>query len=111
LRKAKLLASGGFPEEAPALLATAVQKAAAARMAERSELAAGMSSASDTDVRRLVERGEFSAEVLAILDASQPSAGTPELEVLNALVATAEQAVAALGRDRDGTAEQTLRAA
>jgi hypothetical protein len=109
LRKAKLLASGGFPEEAPALLATAVQKAVAARMVERSELSAGAASASDTDVRRLVERGEFSAEVLAILDASQPSVGPVAPEILDALVKTAEQAVTAPGRGSE--AERSLRAA
>jgi hypothetical protein len=107
LRMARVLASGGFPEEAPTLLAKAVQKAAAARMAERAELAAGVSSAADTDVRRLVERGELPADVFAILDASQPSAGTPAPDVLNGLVAAAERALTAAG----GKAEPSLRAA
>jgi hypothetical protein len=109
LRKAKVLASGGFPDEVPALLAQAVQKAVAVRMAERAELPAGASSASDTDVRRLVERGEFSAEVLAILDTSQPSAGAPAPDVLTGLVAAAERMLAVFGRDV--TAEPSLRAA
>ncbi len=108
LRKAKVLASGGFPEEAPALLAQVVQTAAAARMAECGELPAGASGASDTDVRRLVDHGDMSAEVLAILDASQPSAGTAAADGLNALVATADEVLAALER---GTAVPSLRAA
>jgi hypothetical protein len=108
LRKAKVLASGGFPEEAPVLLANVLQKAAAARMAERSELPAGASAASDTDIRRLVEHGEFPQEALAILDAGQPSAAAPAADSLNALVAAAEQVLAAAGRE---TAEPTLRAA
>jgi hypothetical protein len=108
LRKAKVLASGGFPEDAPVLLAKVLQTAAAARMVEHAELPAGVSSASDTDVRRLVERGDFPADVLAILDASQPSAGVPALDRLNALIAAAEQVLAAMGRS---TTEPGLRAA
>jgi hypothetical protein len=109
LRMAKVLASGGFPEEAPGLLAKVLQKAGAARMAERSELPAGASTASDTDIRRLVERGEFPADALAILDASQPSAGLPAPDVINALVLMAEQILVAL---RPGVpAEVSLRAA
>jgi superfamily II DNA or RNA helicase len=111
LRKAKVLASGGFPEEAPVLLADVLQKAAAARMSERSELPAGASSASDTDIRRLVERGEFPQEALAILDAGQPSAGAPAAESLDALVAAAEQILTAVGRDIEVAVEPSLRAA
>jgi hypothetical protein len=109
LRMAKVLASGGFPEEAPALLAKVLQKAGAARMAERAELPAGASTASDTDIRRLVERGEFSADALAILDASQPSAGLSAPDVVNALVSTAEQILMAVGPPVP--AEPSLRAA
>jgi hypothetical protein len=109
LRMAKVLASGGFPEEAPALLAKVLQKAGAARMAERSELPAGASTASTTDIRRLVERGEFSAEALAILDASQPSAGPPAPDGINALISTAEQILMAIGHIVP--AEVSLRAA
>jgi hypothetical protein len=108
LRMAKVLACGGFPEEAPALLAKAVQKAAAARMAERAELPAGVSSASDTDVRRLMERGDLPADVFAILEAGQPSAGAPAPDVLDGLVAAAERALAAV---ECRVAEPSLRAA
>jgi hypothetical protein len=109
LRMAKVLASGGFPEEAPALLAKVLQKAGAARMAERAELPAGASTASDMDVRRLVERGEFPAEALAILDASRPSAVPAAADGINALISTAEQILMAIGRDVP--AEPSLRAA
>jgi hypothetical protein len=111
LRMAKVLASGGFPEEAPMLLAKAVQKAAAARMVERSELPAGGSGASDTDIRRLVERGEFPADALAILDAGQPSAGTPAPDGLNALVSTAERVLSMVGCKPDVMTEPSLQAA
>jgi hypothetical protein len=96
LRKAKLLASGGFPEEVPALLAKVLQKAAAARMAERRELPAGASTASDADIRRLAERGDFPAEALAILDAAQPSAGPPAADTISEFVSTTEQILAAI---------------
>ena len=99
LRMAKVLASGGFPEEAPSRLAKVIQKAAAAHMAERSELPAGASAASDTDVRRLVERGTFPADALAVLDASQPSAGLPAPDRMSALMATAERILTAIGRE------------
>ncbi len=104
LGMAKVLASGGFPEEAPKLLAKALQKAAAGRMAARAELPAGALAASDTDIRRLVERGDLPLDAIAILEASQPSSGPPILDSISALVATAERLVAA-------PAEPSLRAA
>jgi hypothetical protein len=66
-------------------------------MAARSELPAGASVATDTDVRRLVERGEFPADALAILDACQPSAGPPIPDSINALISTTEQVLMAVG--------------
>jgi hypothetical protein len=56
-----------------------------------------------------VERGEFSAEALAILDASQPSAGPPAPDGINALISTAEQILMAIGHIVP--AEVSLRAA
>jgi hypothetical protein len=99
LRMAKVLAAGGFPEEVPALLAKVLQKAGAGRMAGRGELPAGASSATDTDIRRLVEQGALPADVLTILDASQPSAGLPGGDDVDALVAAAEQLLTAIGHD------------
>jgi hypothetical protein len=111
LRMAKVLAAGGFPDEAAPLLAKAVQKAAAARMAERSELPAGASVASDADIRRLVERGDFPVDAFDILDAGKPGAGGPAPDRMSALVAMAERVLAAIGRPTDGAAEPSLRAA
>lgn len=79
LRMAKVLAAGGFPEEAPALLAKALEKTAAALMSVRGE------SANDTagaDVRYLVERNVLGAEALDLLDAAQPDAALPEVATL-----------------------------
>jgi hypothetical protein len=109
LRMARVLASGGFPEEAPALLAKVVQKAGAARMAQLHELAQGVSTASDMDVKRLVERDEFPAGALAILDAGQPSATPSALDAVNTLLAAADQIVATIGHD--GPTRLSLRAA
>ena len=97
LRMGKVLASGGFPEEAPGLLVKVLLKAGAARMAERAELPAGASTATDGDIRRLVERGEFPADAYAILDAGQPSASQPAPGGIDALISTAEQILTAIG--------------
>ena len=97
LRMAKVLASGGFPEEAPALLAKALQKAGAAQMAERAELPADASAATDADIRRLVQRGALPGDALAILDASQPSAGLLSDDRVNALVSVMDSVLTAIG--------------
>jgi SNF2-related domain/Helicase conserved C-terminal domain len=97
LRMAKVLASGGFPEEAPTLVAKALQKAGAAQMAERAELHTDASAATDTDIRRLVQRGTLPSDALAILDASQPSAGLLSVDRVNALVLAMENVLTAIG--------------
>ena len=101
LRMAKVLVSGGFPEEAPALLAKALQKGGAAQMAERAELHASASAATDADIRVLVQRGVLPDDALAILDASQPSAGLLSVDRVNALVLTMDNVLTAIG---DGVA-------
>src|SRR5580704_14719077 len=97
LRMAKVLAAGGFPEEAPALLAKALAKAAAGRLAERHELPAAASSAADADIRRLVEREVMPTEALDLLDATQPSSGCPDPATVAQLLATAERVLAMSG--------------
>ena len=57
LRMAKTLADGGFPEEAPALLAKSLRTMAAALMAARGEAPAGADNDIGADIRRLVECG------------------------------------------------------
>jgi hypothetical protein len=97
LRMAKVLAAGGFPEEAPTLLARALAKVAAARLAERGELPTAAPIASDADIRRLVERKDLSAEALDLLDATQPSAGCPDADAVARLMSAAERVLAANG--------------
>jgi len=58
-------------------------------MAVRGELPPGTSDASDTDVRRLVEREVLSPEALDILDAPQASPGTQHPADVAALLSTA----------------------
>jgi hypothetical protein len=98
LRMAKVLAAGGFPEEAPTLLAKALAKAAAARLAECGELPTAAPIASDADIRRLVDRKDLPAEALDLLDATQPSAGCPNAGAVARLVSAAERVLAANGR-------------
>jgi len=78
-----------------------LQKAGAAQMAERAELHTGASAATDADIRALVQRGVLPGDALAILDASQPSAGLLSVERVNALVLTMDNVLAAIG---DGVA-------
>jgi hypothetical protein len=93
----KVLVSDGFSEEAPALLAKALQKAGAAQMAERAELHAGAWAATDADIRALVQRGALPRDALAILDASQPSAGFLSVHRVNALVLAMDNVLTAIG--------------
>ena len=69
LRMAKTLTDGGFPEEAPALLAKSLHAMAAALMAARGESASGASGAGNADIRRLVDCGSLPAQALVLLDA------------------------------------------
>jgi hypothetical protein len=96
LRMAKVLASGGFPEEVPALLAKVLQKAGAARMAERAELSAGSSAATDADIRRLVDCDALPVDALAILDASRLSSALPSGHAIRALATVAERFMVAI---------------
>jgi superfamily II DNA or RNA helicase len=96
LRMARVLAAGGFPEEAPALLAKAIHKAAAARMAERAELPNGAVSASDDEIKSLIEGGALPAAALTVLDATSSGASLPVADKVEALLAAAEHVLAAV---------------
>jgi len=96
LRMARVLAAGGFPEEAPALLAKALHKAAAARMAQRAELPIGAVSASDHEIRSLIEGGALPVAALTILDAARSGTSLPGADKVEALLAAAEHVLAAV---------------
>jgi hypothetical protein len=97
LRMAKVLAAGGFPEEAPALLAKVLAKAAAARLADCGELPAAASTVADGDIRRLVERKVMPTDAQQLLDATQPSAGCPDPATIVQLFAAADRVLAMSG--------------
>jgi superfamily II DNA or RNA helicase len=77
VRKAQVLSAGGFPEEAPALLARAIGLAGAARLALLDELPDDASAASPLQIKELAERRLLPVEAAATLDvltaAAQPS--------------------------------------
>ena len=59
LRMARVLAPGGFPEEALPLIVKAIGIAAAAKLSALGELPVGVSTATSAQIRDLVDRGAF----------------------------------------------------
>ena len=105
LRMARVLAAGGFPEEAMPLIAKAVRAGAAARLAELGELAAGVSAATPAQIRDLVSRGLLLPQaeaVLSALPAVQPTGGTSDVAKLTSLIEMGALAFA----DDSGTSTQ-----
>jgi hypothetical protein len=95
LRMAKVLAAGGFPEEAPDLIVKALQLVGGALMAVRGELPVGATTAVDADIRGLVERDALLPEALVVLDATRSTA-PPDV---NSLFSAAERVLAAVVRN------------
>jgi hypothetical protein len=75
LRMARVLAGGGFPEEALPLAAKAIGIGGAARLAALGELAAGASSATTEQIRDLTRRGILPPRVEAALSELWSRAG------------------------------------
>jgi hypothetical protein len=94
LRMAKVLAAGGFAEEAPALIAKTLGCLAAAKLAELGELAQGASTATPQQLRDLVERRALPALAATALDGLWPAAGAPSRGELADLLTATEQLVA-----------------
>ena len=99
LRMAKTLADGGFPEEAPALLARSLRAMAAALMAARGETATGAPDASNADICRLVEYGALPTEALAILDATRLLSSATAINGVAPLLSSTTRILAAIGRN------------
>jgi hypothetical protein len=99
LRMARVLAGGGFNEEAPMLLAKAVRKAAAAHLAGRAELSATSASASDHEIRTLIDCGALPATASTVLDAIDSLAPLPGAADIEPLLATTEAVLAAVAID------------
>ena len=99
LRKAQVLATGGFPEEAPPLLVQAISHSVAARLALLGELPADATVATPGQIRELVERKALPLLVLASLETvTQLADGATGSEVESLLKQTA-QAVACCAAD------------
>jgi hypothetical protein len=97
LQMAKVLAAGGFPEEAPPLIARAIGHGAAAKLALLGELSPDASMATPGQVRALVTRRALPPETLATLGALGPGSGVPSREELEGLVEDATQIIATCG--------------
>jgi superfamily II DNA or RNA helicase len=90
VRKAQVLTAGGFPEEAPALLAKAIGLAGAARLALLDELPDDASAASLLQIKELVERKLLPFQAAATLDVMTAPALPSHSEIDRLLSVAAE---------------------
>jgi len=95
LRMAKVLAAGGFPEEASPLIARAIGHGAAARLSLLGELSADISMATPAQIHALVERGALPSQTSATLAAVGPGSGVPAGAELGRLFEETAQIIAA----------------
>ena len=96
LGMARVLAAGGFPEEALPLTARAIGIAAAARLAALGELPAGVSTATPAQIRDLVDRGAFASQAEAALSALWSTAGGRVVGDIISLIDNATLALAGI---------------
>ena len=94
LRMAKVLAAGGFAEEAPMLIAKMIGCIAAAKLAERGELPAGATTATPAQIRDLVDRGALASQAATALAALWPGGVAPSGGEIADLLAATERVVA-----------------
>ena len=96
LRMARVLAAGGFPEEALPLIAKAIGIAAAAKLAALGEIAAGVSIATPAQVSDLVVRGILAAQAEAALSDLWSVAGGRSVADVESLIGMGALAIAGL---------------
>jgi hypothetical protein len=94
LQMAKVLAAGGFPEEAPPLIARAIGHGAAAKLALLGELPLDISMATPAQIRALVARGALPSQTLVALAALGPGSGVPSSDELGGLLDDAARIIA-----------------
>jgi hypothetical protein len=82
LRMARVLATGGFPEEAPPLIAKAIGQGAAARLSALGELPDGIAMATPVQIRALVERNILPPQAADALADLSPAASGAEVDGL-----------------------------
>jgi hypothetical protein len=97
VRMALVLSAGGFPEEAPPILAKALYQGAAARLSELGELAAEASLATSEEMQRLVVRGALPAEAMTLLAALPTANGAHDVDDVAHLAASTARILATLG--------------
>jgi SNF2-related domain/Helicase conserved C-terminal domain len=95
LRMARVLATGGFPEEGLPLVAKAIGQGAAAKLAQRGELAAGATMATPGQIRDLAERNVLPAAAVTVLTALWSGAGAAATSEIAGLLEMAVEVVAA----------------
>jgi hypothetical protein len=96
LRMARVLAAGGFPEEALPLIAKAIGIGAAARLAALGELAAGVSMATPAQIHDLVGRDALAPQAEAALSALWSVAGGRSVAEVASLIEMGALAIAGL---------------
>jgi hypothetical protein len=99
LRMARVLAGGGFPDEALPLIAKAIGVGAAARLASLGQLAAGATMATPAQMRDLVERGALAPQAETALSALRSPAGGVAADAAS-LIEMAALAVAGLDQEK-----------
>jgi hypothetical protein len=99
LRMAKTLAAGGFPEEAPPLLARSLRSMVDALTAARGTGSVG---GADTEMRELVESGALPPEALSVLEAA--SAEGASSANLDPMFAATARVMAAIRRNEPALA-------
>jgi hypothetical protein len=97
LKMARVLAAGGFPEEAPPLLAKSLRSIALALSAKDGLAIADVGA--DGDIRRLIEEAALPSEALAILDAAEPGAPLADASGVEPLIACAARILATVRRN------------
>ncbi|ATQ67847.1 ATP-dependent helicase [Methylosinus trichosporium OB3b] len=108
LRMAKTLADGGFPEEAPALLAKSLRAMATALLATRGEAPVHGQSAADSDIRRLVDCGALPSEAMALLEEMQSLSSGAAIDGVAPALAGAARILAAITRNEPRLTTQTV---
>jgi superfamily II DNA/RNA helicase len=93
LRMAKVLATGGFAEEAPVLIAKTLGCLGAAKLAMLGELPAGATTATTQQLRDLVDRGALPGRTATTLAGLWPAAGAPSGAEIAELIGAAERVI------------------
>ncbi len=96
---ASVLAAGGFPEEAPALLAKALRCAVAVRQRAAGEQTADPSTTNAEQAHDLLKQSELAIEAERVLAALRPGSATPNPADAAELARSTSRLVAALAAD------------